>query len=171
MVAVWLTAYFVRESALTLTASLYVSSAVLLAGAMGRFAGGAILGRVPDRALVMLALALSGTALAGLATSPAFPLAAILAFVVLACCSLTYGSIFAMALGRRPPAEAGVAVSAVSFLAGLGGSLLPAMMGWLVDHTGSFGPGFGMLSGLSYLAILFLALLPPGGAAGRPQHV
>jgi len=166
MVAAWLTAYFMREGGLSLTASLYVSAAVLGAGAMGRFAGGAFLGRIPDRALVMLALALSGAALAGLAASPAFPVAPVLAFVVLACCSLTYGSIFAMALGRRPPAEAAVAVSAVSFLAGLGGSILPALMGWFVDHTGSFGPGFGMLSLLSYLAIVLLAAFPPGRNGG-----
>ncbi len=167
MVATWLTSYFVRESGLSLTTSLYVSAAVLGAGAMGRFAGGALLGRIPDRPLVMLALALSGAALAGLALSPAFPAAPVLAFVALACCSLTYGSIFAMALGRRPPAEAGVAVSAVSFLAGLGGSILPAVMGWFVDRTGSFGPGFGMLSLLTYAAILLLAAFPPGGNHGR----
>ena len=167
MVAARLTSIFVRESGLNLTTSLYVSAAVLGAGAMGRFAGGAVLGRIPDRPLVMLALALSGAALAGLALSPAFPVAPVLAFAALACCSLRYGSIFAMALGRRPPAEAGVAVSAVSFLAGLGGSILPAVMGWFVDRTGSFGPGFGMLSLLSYAAILLLAAFPPGGIEGR----
>ncbi len=109
----------------------------------------------------MGALALSGAALAGLALSPPFPAAPALAFVVLGCCSMTYGSIVAMALGRRPPGEAGVAVSAVSFLAGLGGSTLPAVMGWLVDRTGSFGPGFALLATLSFLAILCLAVLPP----------
>lgn len=161
VVASWLTAYFVRESGLSRTASLYLSAVVLAAGATGRFAGGAVLGRVADRPLVMGALALSGAALACLALSPAFPLAAALAFVVLGCCSMTYGSIVAMALGRRPPGEAGVAVSAVSFLAGLGGSTLPAVMGWLVDRTGSFGPGFALLAALTCLAILLLAAFPP----------
>ncbi len=157
----WLTTYFVRQSGLSPTASLFVSAGVLAAGALGRFAGGAVLGRVRDHHLVMSALTLSGTALAGLALSPPFPLAPMLAFVVLGCCSMTYGSIFAMAFGRRPPAEAGVAIAGVSFLAGLGGSALPAVMGWLVDRTGSFGPGFAMLAALSALAILFLAALPP----------
>lgn len=161
VVGSWLTAYFVRQSGLSPTASLFVSAGVLAAGALGRFAGGTVLGRVRDRQLVMGALALSGTALAGLAFSPPFPMAPILAFVVLGCCSMTYGSIFAMALGRRPAAEAGVAIAGVSFLAGLGGSALPTVMGWLVDVTGSFGPGFALLAGLSFLAILFLALLPP----------
>ena len=167
VVASWLTAYFVRESRLSPAASLYVSAVVLAAGATGRFAGGAVLGRVPDRPLVMGALALSGSALGGLALSPPFPLAAILAFVVLGCCSMTYGSIMAMALGRRPPGEAGVAVSAVSFLAGLAGSTLPAVMGMLVDRTGSFGPGFALLATLSFLAILLLGTLPPKGSRGR----
>jgi len=167
VVAAWLTAYFVRESNLSLMASLYVSAVVLGAGAVGRFAGGAVFGRMPDRWLVMLALALSGAGLAGLALSPAFPVAPMLAFLVLGCCALSYGSIFAMALGGRPPAEAGVAVSAVSFLAGLGGSILPPAMGWFVDRTGSFGPGFGMLSLLSMIAIFLLAAFPPG--EGTPQ--
>ncbi len=161
VVGTWLTAYFVRHSGLSLTASLFVSAGVLAAGACGRFAGGAVLGRVSDRPLVMGALAISGAALTGLAFSPPFPLAPVLAFVVLGCCSMTYGSIFAMAFGRRAPAEAGVAIAGVSFLAGLGGSTLPAVMGWLVDLTGSFGPGFGLLAGLTFLAILLLVLLPP----------
>ena len=134
---------------------------VLAAGATGRFAGGAVLGRVADRPLVMGALALSGAALAGLALSPSFPVAPALAFVVLGGCSMTYGSIVAMALGRRPPGEAGVAVSAVSFLAGLGGSALAAVLGWLVDRTGSFGPGFGLLATITCLAIVLLAAFPP----------
>lgn len=167
VVSSWLTAYFVQASGLSPTGSLFVSAVVLGAGAIGRFAGGAVLGRVRDRSLVMGALVGSGTALAGLALTPPFPLAPALAFVVLACCSLTYGSIFSMALGRRPPGEAGVAVSSVSFLAGLGSSTLPTLMGWLVDRTGSFGPGFGLLAAVSFLAVLVLALLPPRTA---PTH-
>jgi len=166
----WLTAYFVRQSGLSPTASLFVSAGVLAAGAMGRFAGGAVLGRVPDRPLVMGALALSGTALAGLALSPPLPFPPVLAFVVLGCCSMTYGPIFSMAFGRRPPGEAGVAIAGVSFLAGLGGSALPTVMGWLVDLTGSFGPGFALLAGLSFLAILTLAILPPARCAG-PRRI
>jgi NNP family nitrate/nitrite transporter-like MFS transporter len=161
VVASWLTAYLVRATGLSPKGSLYVSAIVLAAGAMGRFAGGAALGRVPDRLLVMGALAGSATALSGLALSPAFPVAPVLAFCVLGCCSLTYGSIFAMALGRRPPGEAGVAVSAVSFMAGLAGSALPTLMGWLVDRTGTFAAGFALLAALSFLAILCLALVPP----------
>ncbi len=167
VVASWLTAYFVRATGLSPTGSLYVSAVVLASGALGRFAGGAVLGRVPDRLLVMGALCASGSALAGLAVSPPFPVAPILAFCVLGCCSLTYGSIFALALGRRPPGEAGVAVSAVSFLAGLGGSALPTLMGWLVDRTGTFAPGFALLATLTFLAIVLLALVPPVPHAPR----
>jgi NNP family nitrate/nitrite transporter-like MFS transporter len=161
VVASWLTAYFVQGTGLSPTGSLYMGAVVLASGAVGRFAGGAVLGRAPDRLLVMAALAASGSALVGLALSPPFPVAPLLAFVILGCCSLTYGSIFALALGRRPPGEAGVAVSAVSFLAGLGGSTLPTLMGWLVDRTGTFAAGFALLAALSFLAILCLALAPP----------
>ncbi len=54
-----------------------------------------------------------------------------------------------------------MAVSAVSFLTGLGGSTLPTLMGWLVDRTGTFAPGFALLATLSFLAILCLAIFPP----------
>jgi len=64
-------------------------------------------------------------------------------------------------MARRPPGEAGVAVSAVSFMAGLGGSTLPTLMGWLVDRTGTFAAGFALLAALSLLAILCLAVFPP----------
>ena len=84
-----------------------------------------------------------------------------LAFLVLASCSMTYGSLVAMALGTKPPAEASLSVSASSFLAGMGGSTLPAIMGWLVDLTHSFGPGFALLAALSLLAIICLVLFPP----------
>jgi NNP family nitrate/nitrite transporter-like MFS transporter len=70
-----------------------------------------------------------------------------------------------MAFGRRPPGESGVAIAGVSVLAGLGGSALPTLMGRLVDLTGSFGPGFALLAGLSFLAVLLLAILPPAPGA------
>jgi len=163
VVGSWLTAYFVEQHGLDPVASLLVSAGVLAAGAVGRFAGGAALGRIADRRLVMTALAVSGVGLGLLALSPPFPLTPVLAFAVLLCCTMTYGSIFAMAFGRRPPNEAGVAIAGVSLVAGVGAAILPALMGWMVDATGSFGPGFALLAGLSGLTTILLGILPPRG--------
>ena len=60
-----------------------------------------------------------------------------------------------------------MSVSAVSFLAGLGGSTLPTLMGWLVDRTGTFAPGFALLATLTFLAIVLLAFVPPVPHAPR----
>jgi len=160
VVASWLTTYFLQWSGLGRAESLYVSAGVLTAGAIGRFVGGALLGRVPDRALIMEALACSAAALAGLALSPPFPLALTLACVVLACSSLLYGSIVTLALGRRPPAEAGVSVAWMLFLGSLGGAGLPTAVGWLVDGTGSFAPGFALLAGITFATVTLLPFYP-----------
>ena len=168
VVASWLTAYFVRRGDLGAAGNLYVGAAVLAAGALGRFAGGALLGRVGDRALVMEALACSGAALAALAFSPSFPVAVALAGLVLAICSVTYGSVVALALGGRPPAEAGAAVAWMLLLSNLCGAGLPAVVGWLVDATGSFGPGFALLAGLTGVAVAALPLHPQPAPDGAP---
>lgn len=163
VVASWLTTYFLLGSGLDRAGTLYVGAGVLTAGAVGRFAGGALLGRVQDRALVMETLACSAVALAGLALSPPFPVALALACAVLACSSVVYGSIVTLALGRRPPAEAGVAVACMLFLASLAGAGLPTAVGGLVDGTGSFAPGFALLAGITLATVAVLPFYPQTG--------
>jgi len=168
VIASWLTAYFVRAGGLDHRASLLVSAVVVAGGAVGRFAGGAALGRVPDRELVAGSLTCSGIALAGLALSPSFPVAPLLAFLVLGCCSLTYGSIIAMALGSRPPQGGGKDVAAMLFVCNVPAAALPAIVGWMVDRTGSFAPGFALLAGLTGAGVAALPRAPRPAPAVAP---
>jgi len=168
VVASWLTAYFVRLADMGSRASLLVSALVLVAGVLGRVASGRLFGRMSEISLIRGGLTCSGLALFGLAAAPSLSIAPMLAFAVLGCCSLTYGPIVVLALGRSLSEEGARNVGSLTFLATLAASTLPAVIGWLVDRHGSFGPGFVLLGILTASAVVLLpsAKLQPAEAGG-----
>jgi NNP family nitrate/nitrite transporter-like MFS transporter len=68
------------------------------------------------------------------------------------------GSVFQL-LPQRFPNSVGMLTGIVGAAGGLGGFLLPSILGFLKDRTGSFGPGFAVLTILAIVGVATLANL------------
>lgn len=76
----------------------------------------------------------------------------------MACLGLGNGAVFQL-VPQRFRSEIGVATGVVGAIGGLGGFLLPTLLGGLKQTAGSFGPGFALLAGLSLCAGVVLHVL------------
>jgi MFS transporter, NNP family, nitrate/nitrite transporter len=89
---------------------------------------------------------------------PAVDQVTMLLVVGMACLGLGNGAVFQL-VPRRFSAEIGVATGVVGAIGGLGGFLLPILLGNMKQVTGSFGPGFMVLAVMAFLALIVLRSL------------
>jgi NNP family nitrate/nitrite transporter-like MFS transporter len=87
---------------------------------------------------------------------PALPLMALLFFVSMALLGMGNGAVFQL-VPQRFQRRIGVATGLVGATGGLGGFLLPSLLGVLKDLRGSYSAGF-LLFGLAALSALLLLL-------------
>lgn len=78
--------------------------------------------------------------------------------VGMACLGLGNGAVFQL-VPRRFGAEIGVATGVVGAIGGLGGFMLPILLGNMKQLTGSFGPGFVVLAVTAFAALALLRSL------------
>lgn len=128
--------------------------------ALGAFVGSGIRplgGYLADRAGGVRSLSLLLAGIAGLyglgSLLPALSGMAGLVVVAMACLGLGNGAVFQLV------AEIGTATGMVGAVGGLGGFLLPVILGGVKEVTGSFAPGFAVLAFLALAAFLALRLL------------
>jgi NNP family nitrate/nitrite transporter-like MFS transporter len=76
----------------------------------------------------------------------------------MACLGLGNGAVFQL-VPRRFGAEIGVATGVVGAIGGLGGFLLPILLGNMKQSTGSFGPGFLALAVAAFGALALIRVL------------
>ena len=133
----------------------YLTALAALAGSGLRPIGGWVADRVGG--VRLLSVLLGGIAAAYLSASRLPPLTQMMAILVVAmvCLGLGNGAVFQLVpqCFRR---QIGVATGVVGAIGGLGGFMLPTMLGQFKQHTGSFEAGFAVLG---IVALLALALL------------
>lgn len=128
----WMPTYFRRQVPQGAAWEGMVATVFWLAMTAGRFATGALVGRVTPARLV-LALAAGGAAASALTLLAGAPLV-VMGFVALT--GLCFSGIFALLLaeaGERYPRHAGTAFGGVIAVGGLGGALTPWGVGALAD--------------------------------------
>ena len=150
----WVTGYLATSFALPLTQAGAAGSVLLVTGIVGRSAGGGVLERgVQPVRLIQAALALAVLGL-GLMALPGRPLW--LALVGLLVTGLGVGLPYAAVFNGAAASSPGSPASAQAFV-GWAGVLVavvgPPIVGTLLDVTGSFSAGFGVLA-LFTLAVL-----------------
>jgi len=127
-----------------LTGAIYAgrcTTLCVIAGSFLRPVGGYLADRFGGvRMLVVLYLGVA-TAMLGLSTLPPLWLAVGLLFVGMGLLGMGNGSVFQL-VPQRFPKEIGVLTGVVGAAGGVGGFLLPNLLGGLKQTTGSFGPGF-----------------------------
>ncbi len=109
------------------------------------------------RVLSVLLLGIGGVYLAA-STLPPLPVMVGGLVLGMACLGMGNGAVFQL-VPQRFRQEIGVATGVVGALGGLGGFILPNLLGGMRESVGSFGPGFLVLGGLALVALVALRLL------------
>ena len=133
----------------------YVTALAALAGSGLRPVGGYVADRIGGVRLLYVLLAGIGAAYIAAARLPSLTVMFIILVAVMVCLGLGNGAVFQLVpqCFRR---QIGIATGVVGAVGGLGGFMLPTMLGQFKQRTGSFGAGFAVLG---VVALLTLALL------------
>lgn len=113
----------------------------VLLGSLLRPVGGALADRFGGLRVLPLLYGAVGLVMLGVSLLPALPLTTLLLFAGMSSLGMGNGSVFQL-VPQRFRDEIGVVTGLVGAAGGLGGFLLPFLIGLLKDVTGSFGTGF-----------------------------
>jgi len=135
-----------------------LTAVVAFAGSASRPLGGWLADRVGGARLLSVLLVLVSVAYALASRLPALgPMVATIAGAML-CLGMGNGAVFQL-VPQRFRADIGVATGVVGAIGGVGGFLLPTVLGTLKARAGSFSPGFLALSTLAFVAAVSLRAL------------
>jgi len=138
----------------------YMTTLCVISGSFLRPVGGYLADRFGGVRMLMLLYSAAGGALLLLATLPALPAAITLLFAVMGLLGMGNGSVFQL-VPQRFPREIGVLTGVVGAAGGIGGFLLPNVLGKLKQETASFAPGFMVFALTAGLCALVLWRLRP----------
>ncbi len=142
---------------------------VILFGSFLRPVGGALADRAGGYRLLLGLLAGAGICMAGVATLPTAGLALVLLAAGMGLLGMGNGSIFQL-LPQRFPDSVGLLTGIVGAAGGLGGFFLPSALGLLKGRTGSFAPGFALLTTLACTGVIVLLALRKHWRLNWPQE-
>jgi NNP family nitrate/nitrite transporter-like MFS transporter len=139
--ASFLNVFFLSQYGLSRVEAGNFATLCVIAGSALRPLGGHLADRLGGvRVLTALYLA-AGSAMLGLATLPPLAAGTLLLFAAMATLGMGNGAVFQL-VPQRFSREIGVATGIVGAAGGLGGFVLPTVLGTLKQATGSFGAGF-----------------------------
>jgi NNP family nitrate/nitrite transporter-like MFS transporter len=139
-----------------------VTSAAALVGSTVRPIGGYIADKIGGvRLLSMLLLGISAT-YALSSTAPAFGAMVVVVLALMACLGMGNGAVFQL-VPQRFRDHIGIATGVVGAIGGLGGFLLPTLLGSVNQVTGSFTVGF--------IALSVIALVVWGEQCGQASFI
>jgi NNP family nitrate/nitrite transporter-like MFS transporter len=136
----------------------YLTALAALAGSMLRPVGGWVADRLGGvRLLTVLLAGIGGMYLAASRLPAIAPMFAILV-AAMVCLGLGNGAVFQLVpqCFRR---QIGIATGMVGAVGGLGGFMLPTMLGQFKQHSGSFATGFVVLGAVALLTLVLLRVL------------
>lgn len=136
----------------------YLTALAAFVGSGLRPVGGYLADRLGGVRLLSVLLIGIGAVYAIAATLPALAAMEGLLMVGMACLGMGNGAVFQL-VPQRFRREIGVATGVVGALGGLGGFLLPNLLGSVKQTSGSFAPGFLALAGVAFGALVLLRLL------------
>ena len=138
----------------------YITTACVVSGSFLRPIGGYLADRFGGIRMLMLLYIGAGLALLSLTGLPPLPLAVLLLFAIMGLLGMGNGSVFQL-VPQRFPKEIGVLTGIVGAAGGIGGFLLPNVLGTLKRTTTSFAPGFAVLALMACVCVLVLWRLRP----------
>lgn len=154
--ASFLAIFFHDEYGLSRIAAGNVTALCVCAGSFVRPVGGHLADRLGGIRLLTLLFGVIGLLMFALSRLPSLPLAVLLLFLSMALLGMGNGAVFQL-VPQRFQQQIGIATGLVGATGGLGGFLLPTLLGTLKDLLGSYSAGF-LLFGLAALSALLLLL-------------
>ncbi len=122
-----------------------VTAAAACAGSFSRPLGGYLADRLGGVRMLQVLFVVIGVAYVGMAGAPGIRSAAAIALVTMIGLGLGNGVVFQL-VPLRFSREIGIITGLVGAVGGVGGFLLPTIMGAMKQATGAFSPGFTLLS-------------------------
>ncbi len=158
--ASFLTVFFRDQYHLTKVQAGDLTTFVVLFGSFLRPVGGLLSDRLGGYRMLRSLLLGVALCLGGIATLPSVYPAAALLVLAMAFLGMGNGSVFQL-VPQRFAGKVGLMTGLVGAAGGLGGFMLPNILGQLKDRTGSFGPGFAVCSAAVALGFVTLVCLGP----------
>jgi NNP family nitrate/nitrite transporter-like MFS transporter len=130
---------------------------LVIAGSFFRPVGGWLADRLGGIRMLLMLYGVVALMMAGISTLPPITLTTALLFVAMMCLGMGNGSVFQL-VPQRFAKEIGVITGIVGAAGGLGGFFLPKILGNLKLATGTFTPGFLILSGAALTCMVVVAI-------------
>ncbi len=156
--ASFLTVFFHDQYGLSKVAAGDFTTFAVLAGSFLRPVGGMISDRIGGYKLLLVLLAGVSVCLAAIGIVPPVNVALLLLILAMGMLGMGNGAVFQM-LPQRFPARVGILTGIVGAAGGVGGFLLPSMLGTIKDRTGQYGIGFGICAAAIFCGALVLLYL------------
>jgi NNP family nitrate/nitrite transporter-like MFS transporter len=136
----------------------YLTGGLAFLGSASRPIGGIVADRLGGARLLSVLMVPIAAAYAFEASTPALPLMVASIAVSMTCLGLGNGAVFQI-VPQRFQRTIGAVTGLVGALGGLGGFLLPTLLGAVRQRTGSFGAGFAVLALVAAVCAVCLRLL------------
>ena len=156
----FLSVFFHDQYHLTKVQSGDLTTVVVVFGSFLRPVGGMLADRIGGYKMLLVLLTGVALCLAGVATLPSVTVAMALLIPTLGMLGMGNGAVFQL-LPQRFPREVGLLTGLVGAAGGVGGFMLPNILGTLKGSTGSFGTGFFIVAGLMLSGAAALVVLGP----------
>ena len=134
-----------------------LTSLCVLAGSFLRPVGGLLADRLGGLRMLSLLYGAAALLALGVAQLPPLGLAVILLFLLMGCLGTGNGAVFQL-VPQRFGKRVGIATGILGAAGGFGGFVLPTVVGWLKQISGTYSIGLAVLAGLAVVALVALAV-------------
>jgi MFS transporter, NNP family, nitrate/nitrite transporter len=169
--ASFLTGFFHDQYGLSRVRAGDFTTAVVLAGSFLRPVGGMLSDKIGGYKLLLVLLMAIGCCLGFIGLQPTLPLALLLLILATAMLGMGNGAVFQL-VPQRFPESVGLVTGIVGAAGGIGGFLLPSLLGVIKDQTGQYSLGF-LFFALAFFtgAVSLLRLGSSWSKSWRPASV
>ncbi|MEI7024497.1 nitrate/nitrite transporter [Paenibacillus sp. y28] len=154
----YLTIFFNTQYGLSPVRAADFTTFCVIAGSFFRPVGGYLSDRFGGTRILLFLYLGAGMMLASVAMLPPLPVVIALLFIGMMCLGAGNGSVFQL-VPQRFGNEIGLMTGIVGAAGGLGGYVLPLLLGQLYKTTGSYTPGFLALSLIAICSVALLAII------------
>lgn len=151
----YLTIFFNTQYGLSAVRAADFTTMCVIGGSFFRPIGGWLADKLGGIRMLMGLYGLIAILMACISTLPGISLVTGLLFVAMMCLGMGNGSVFQL-VPQRFRNEIGLVTGIVGAAGGLGGYFLPKVLGNMKFYTGSFTPGFLILSGVALVCVVLL---------------
>ncbi len=159
-ISTWVTTFLWRVYGIGLELAGPLAALLAVSAVVGRGLGG-FLSKGRDRSVILVSCGATAACAAVLGTVPGL-WAVLVGFVAIGWFSaVPFGSVFSYASLVAEKGATGRGLSVINFVANVGASILPPLIGYALDETGSFIYGFGAVSLIGFAGTLTLLVFLP----------